>query len=176
MIVEDLAVRIGLRLIRTAKSSNTMQTFTEQIQHFVKRRNLPVEQLATLSNVSRKTLYRWVNGEVERPRHWSQIIAIGKALRLNEDEVNKLLWTTKNPAFAELRGLAKFEYELELLDEFATAEVRAGAIPKRPPGPSGPNLRSTSAATPTSGCAARSSARAPRRRSRPGGRQERPPS
>ncbi len=98
----------------------TNNTFTDQIQFFVKRRNLPVEQLATLSNLSRKTLYRWVNGEVERPRHWSQIVALGKALRLNEQEVNQLLWITKNPALDELKDLARYEYEHELLHEFTS--------------------------------------------------------
>lgn len=95
--------------------------FTDQIQHFVKRRNLPVEQLANLANLSRKTLYRWVNGEVERPRHWSQIVALGKALRLNEQEVNQLLWISKYPSFQELKDAAKYEYEHTLLNEFAAA-------------------------------------------------------
>ena len=107
-----------------------MPSFTEQIQFFVKRRNLPVEQLATLSNLSRKTLYRWVNGEVERPRHWSQIVALGKALRLNEQEVNQLLWMTKNPGLDELKEIARYEYEHELLEEFATKEPAPVAIPR----------------------------------------------
>ena len=66
-------------------------TFSELIQFFIKRRNLSVEQLANLANLSRKTLYRWVNGEVVNPRHWYQIVALGKALRLNVEEVNQLL-------------------------------------------------------------------------------------
>lgn len=105
-------------------------SFSEQIHFFVQRRNLPVEQLATLSNISRKTLYRWVNGEVERPRHWSQIVALGKALRLNEDEVDQLLWVTRNPAFRELKSLARYEYELELLEEFTAAEPLNSDIPR----------------------------------------------
>jgi transcriptional regulator with XRE-family HTH domain len=105
-------------------------SFAEQIQFFIKRRNLPVEQLATLANLSRKTLYRWVNGEVSQPRHWYQIVALGKALRLNEDEVNQLLWITKNPSFQELRGLAHYEYELELLEEFSTLEAAPSTIPR----------------------------------------------
>jgi transcriptional regulator with XRE-family HTH domain len=104
--------------------------FSEQIQFFIKRRNLPVEQLATLANLSRKTLYRWVNGEVAQPRHWYQIVALGKALRLNEDEVNQLLRTTKNPSFHELKEIARYEYELELLDEFTTREPVSSPIPR----------------------------------------------
>jgi transcriptional regulator with XRE-family HTH domain len=104
--------------------------FAEQIQFFIKRRNLPVEQLATLANLSRKTLYRWVNGEVVQPRHWYQIVALGKALRLNIDEVNQLLWTTKNPSFHELIELARYEYELELLEEFSTLEPISSPIPR----------------------------------------------
>ena len=105
-------------------------TFAEQIQFFIKRRNLPVEQIATLANLSRKTLYRWVNGEVAQPRHWYQIVALGKALRLNELEINQLLWTTKNPSFQELRELAHYEYQLELLDEFSTQEPVSEPIPR----------------------------------------------
>lgn len=104
--------------------------FAEQVQFFIKRRNLPVEQLATLANLSRKTLYRWVNGEVESPRHWYQIVSLGKALRLNVDEVNHLLWVTKNPSFHELKDLARYEYELELLDEFLNLAPVGGQIPR----------------------------------------------
>ena len=66
-------------------------TFPEQIQFFIKRRNISVEQLASLANLSRKTVYRWVNGEVANPRHWYQIVALGKALHLNVEEVDQLL-------------------------------------------------------------------------------------
>jgi transcriptional regulator with XRE-family HTH domain len=107
-------------------------TFPESIQFFIKRRNLSVEQLANLSNLSRKTLYRWVNGEVSNPRHWYQIVALGKALCLNVEEVNQLLRVTKNPGFSELKNLARYEYELELLDEFAKMEPESGPIPRPP--------------------------------------------
>jgi transcriptional regulator with XRE-family HTH domain len=105
-------------------------TFREHIQFFIQRRNLSVEQLANLANLSRKTLYRWVNGEVTNPRHWYQIVALGKALRLNIEEVDQLLGLTKNPGFAELRELARYEYELELLDEFARMETASTPIPR----------------------------------------------
>lgn len=105
-------------------------TFPELVQFFIKRRNLPVEQLASLANLSRKTLYRWVNGEVANPRHWYQIVALGKALRLNVEEVNQLLGVTKNSSFAELRELARNEYELELLEEFARMEPATSPIPR----------------------------------------------
>jgi transcriptional regulator with XRE-family HTH domain len=104
--------------------------FADQIQFFIKRRNLPIEQLATLANLSRKTLYRWVNGEVAYPRHWYQIVALGKALRLSVEEVNQLLWVTKNPSFHELKELARYEYELELLEEFSTMTPSSGNIPR----------------------------------------------
>jgi transcriptional regulator with XRE-family HTH domain len=104
--------------------------FSEQIQFFIQRRNLPVEQLANLANLSRKTLYRWVKGEVAHPRHWYQIVALGKALRLSVDEINQLLWITKNPSFQELKELARYEYELELLEEFSTLEPISGPIPR----------------------------------------------
>ena len=105
-------------------------TFPELIQFFIKRRNLSVEQLANLANLSRKTVYRWVNGEVANPRHWYQVVALGKALRLNQEEVDQLLQATRNPNFVELRELARYEYELELLDEFANMETVSAAIPR----------------------------------------------
>jgi transcriptional regulator with XRE-family HTH domain len=105
-------------------------TFAELIQIFIQRRNLSVEQLATRSNLSRKTLYRWVKGEVAQPRHWYQVVALGKALRLNVDEVNQLLWATKKPSFQELKDFARYEYELELLEEFSTMEPASGPIPR----------------------------------------------
>ena len=107
-------------------------TFPELIQFFIERRNVSVEQLATLANLSRKTLYRWVNGEIANPRHWYQIVALGKALHLNIEEVNQLLRVTKNPSFAELREIARYEYELELLEEFAKIESTSASIPRPP--------------------------------------------
>ena len=105
-------------------------TFPELVQSFIERRNLPVEQLANLANLSRKTLYRWVNGEVTNPRHWYQIVALGKALCINVEEVNQLLRVTKNPSFAELKDVARYEYELELLEEFAKLESTSSSIPR----------------------------------------------
>src|SRR5215208_1126499 len=105
-------------------------TFRELVHSFIKRRNLSVEQLANLANLSRKTLYRWVNGEVTNPRHWYQIVALGKALCLNIEEVNQLLEATKNPRFQELRELARYEYEVELLEEFSKIETASSPIPR----------------------------------------------
>jgi hypothetical protein len=89
-----------------------------------------VEQLANLANLSRKTVYRWVNGEIANPRHWYQVVALGKALCLSVDELNQLLHVTKNPSFAELKNVARYEYELELLDEFAKIETVSTPIPR----------------------------------------------
>ena len=105
-------------------------TFRELIQFFIKRRNLSVEQLATLANISRKTVYRWVNGEVANPRHWYQVVALGKALRLNIEEVDQLLGATKNPGFRELKDVARYEYEFELLEQFSNMEAVPASIPK----------------------------------------------
>jgi transcriptional regulator with XRE-family HTH domain len=105
-------------------------TFSELIRYFIDRRNVPVEQLSNLANLSRKTVYRWVNGEVANPRHWYQIVALGKALRLSVEEVNQLLLVTRNPSFAELRDLARFDYELELLEEFAGMEPVSSPVPR----------------------------------------------
>ncbi len=105
-------------------------TFRELIQSFIKRRNLPVEQVATLANLSRKTVYRWVKGEVANPKHWYQVVALGKALHLNVNEVNQLLTATKNPSFEELKDLARYEYEQELLDEFLKMDSGQSPIPR----------------------------------------------
>jgi transcriptional regulator with XRE-family HTH domain len=105
-------------------------TFPELIRSFIDRRNVSVEQLANLANLSRKTLYRWVNGEVANPRHWYQIVALGKALRLSVQEVDQLLMVTKHPSFAELKDLARYEYELELLEEFSRMEPVSSDVPR----------------------------------------------
>jgi transcriptional regulator with XRE-family HTH domain len=105
-------------------------TFRELLQFYIKRRNLPVEQLANLANLSRKTLYRWVNGEVANPRHWYEVVSLGKALRLNIDEVDQLLSVTKNPSFEELKNLTRYEYESELLTEFLKVGLETSSVPK----------------------------------------------
>lgn len=106
--------------------------FAEQIRIYIQRRNLPIEQLATLANLSRKTLYRWVNGEVIHPRYWYEVVSLGKALRLNVDEMDRLLWLTKNPGLSELKELTRYEYEQEILEEFVSQELVSGPIPRPP--------------------------------------------
>jgi hypothetical protein len=48
-------------------------------------------------------------------------------LRLNIEEVNQLLSASRNPGFEKLRELARYEYELELLDEFSRMSLLAAA-------------------------------------------------
>lgn len=106
-----------------------MPTFTTLTQNYVQRRGLAVEQIATLSGISRKTLYRWVSGEVARPRHWSQVVALATGLHLTPAEADELLHTAKCPTLAELPSLARYEYEFELIDSF---HKRVGAGSPRP--------------------------------------------
>jgi predicted DNA-binding transcriptional regulator AlpA len=95
--------------------------FTDQLHIFIKRRNLPLEQVANLANLSRKTIYRWMNGEVSRPRHWSQVVEIGAALRLSAGELDQLLYAARCQPLAELKAAARYEYELEAIASFEAA-------------------------------------------------------
>jgi len=113
-------------------------SFTDQVRNLVQRRNLPIEQVANLANLSRKTLYRWINGEVARPRHWSEVVALSRALRLNLTEVELLLHAARQPSYSELWEIARFEHETDLLESFQRAAPLQPEEPHRHmrPGPS----------------------------------------
>ncbi len=110
-----------------------MSPFTDLVRTFVQRRNLSVEKLAAMANISRKTLYRWVNGNVKKPRHWSQVIALGKALQLTEAETNRLLEAAHNPTVQELWEFAIYDYEKELLTAFSKQAPPKKTSPIPPP-------------------------------------------
>jgi len=92
--------------------------FTELLNQYVQRRHLPIERLAAMANIPRKTLYRWVNGEIERPRYWSQVVDLARALKLSELETDHLLGMAQMPALRELIDLAENAYEREQLQDF----------------------------------------------------------
>jgi len=107
--------------------------FTQLLNEYTQRRNLPVERLAAMANIPRKTLYRWINGEIERPRYWSQVVDLAQALKLNEPETDKLLQTARMPSLRELVDLAENEYERGQLQDFLDDLSRAAQPQAFPP-------------------------------------------
>jgi hypothetical protein len=108
--------------------------FTKLLNQYVQRRNLPVERLAAMANIPRKTLYRWINGEIKRPRYWSQVVDLARALKLSETESDALLQAARMPSLRELVTLADNNYEREQLQDFLDDLSRA-AQPRPIPAP-----------------------------------------
>ena len=109
-------------------------SFTTLLQHFIDRRDLPVERLATLADMPRKTLYRWTGGQVKRPRDWIHIVNLARALRLSEIEANQLLQAARHPTLRELQHLAESDYDRQQLDSFLSEQRQQDApYPHIPP-------------------------------------------
>lgn len=85
-----------------------MSDFAVLFNRCLTHRNLSAGHLARLIAgrgfaVSRRTLYRWQNGEIKHPRHWLDIVQVALVLHLSEVEVNFLLRAAGFQTIAELR-------------------------------------------------------------------------
>ncbi|KAA3656807.1 MAG: tetratricopeptide repeat protein [Chloroflexi bacterium] len=89
--------------------------FTNVLQTFVNRSAYTPGQLASLSSVPKTTIVNWLNGRVQRPRHYDGILAIAVALRLTSAELNQLLTAAQHPTLQELRSLSIRAAEREKL-------------------------------------------------------------
>lgn len=75
------------------------QSFAALLEAFVRRDGRRVRQLSqavvnqfgTASAIPHNTISRWLRGEVNKPRNWSDIVKLAAVLRLHQDELDHLL-------------------------------------------------------------------------------------
>ena len=85
--------------------------------------------LGKLSAVPKATIVNWLEGRVARPRQWQDVIRVATVLRLNEDELNKLLQAAGHTPIAVLLAQSERADDRAVLAAWS-ATVR-GILPPR---------------------------------------------
>lgn len=90
------------------KSSKKPKTSTlaDVLGPYVARSYSSVNRLARLSGVPKRTIANWLDGRIEKPRHWQALIKLAAALYLSQIEADQLLTAAGHPPVAELFRLA----------------------------------------------------------------------
>ncbi len=65
--------------------------FADLLGAHIQQRDLSLAQVARLADLPRRTLANWVEGRVQRPRQWQQVMAVAVALQLDSDQMLALL-------------------------------------------------------------------------------------
>lgn len=94
--------------------------FGELFGQYVRRAVYTPGQLAKLTGVPKMTIVNWRNGTVARPRLWTDVVKLGRALRLSLAEMDLLLAAASYPPLAQLHQLAEGESEQALFTFWQT--------------------------------------------------------
>lgn len=89
--------------------------FVHLLRQFVDRSGYNTCQIARLSGIPRRTIANWLEGAVQKPRTWQDVVKVAGALRLPQSELNQLLDATGFPLLARLKKQAQNETERVLL-------------------------------------------------------------
>ena len=68
-----------------------MRTFAELLSEYIERAGISDTELARSIGVRRQTLFRWKDGQIQRPRYRDDVLRCAKRLRLTPEERDLLL-------------------------------------------------------------------------------------
>ena len=68
-----------------------MRTFAELLSEYIERAGISDSELARSIGVRRQTLFRWKDGQIQRPRYRDDVLRCAKRLRLTPEERDLLL-------------------------------------------------------------------------------------
>lgn len=68
-----------------------MRTFAELLTEYIERAGISDSELARSIGVRRQTLFRWKDGQIQRPRYRDDVLRCAKRLRLTPEERDLLL-------------------------------------------------------------------------------------
>ena len=68
-----------------------MKTFSELLSEYIQRIGVSDSELARRLGVSRQTIFRWREGQIQRPRYREDVLDLARKLRLGSEERDQLL-------------------------------------------------------------------------------------
>jgi len=91
----------------------TVNSFSELLSMFAERAGISDAELARRLGISRQTIFRWREGETQRPRHREDVIRLADALRLEPEERDQLLVAAGFPPGRGVKGVIRGEEDYE---------------------------------------------------------------
>jgi tetratricopeptide (TPR) repeat protein/transcriptional regulator with XRE-family HTH domain len=91
----------------------TMGSFSELLSMFAERAGISDAELARRLGISRQTIFRWREGETQRPRHIEDVVRLADALRLEPEERDQLLVAAGFPPDRGINGVIGTEEDFE---------------------------------------------------------------
>jgi predicted ATPase len=88
--------------------------------------------LHRISSVPKSTIVNWLEGRVERPRRWEDVIQVAAALRLTAADADRLLQAAGHLRIAALRAITSDPKGRALLDPWPEAGPPATELPAVP--------------------------------------------
>ena len=68
-----------------------MKTFSDLLSEYIERIGMSDAELARRLGVSRQTIFRWRDGQIQRPRYRQDVLDLAHKLRLSNEERDQLL-------------------------------------------------------------------------------------
>ena len=90
-----------------------LDSFSTLLSTFAERAGISDAELARRLGVSRQTIFRWREGETQRPRHREDVVRLADKLRLQPEERDRLLVAAGFPPERELTAVNGIEGEYE---------------------------------------------------------------
>lgn len=121
------------------EQQSAQKFFAETLDSYIHRAGTTIGRLAKSTGIPKQTLEGWKRGATRHPREVIDILKVGRAIRLTQEEADDLLRTAGYPTVAdqfEQASQSKDEKLLELLHYWTTTRpVQAGdmsAVPLPP--------------------------------------------
>jgi Tfp pilus assembly protein PilF/transcriptional regulator with XRE-family HTH domain len=96
------------------------------LHEYLEKTDNTAARLARVSGVPKRTLNRWLSGDVLHPHEWQPLIKVAVALALSESEANRLLKAAGKDTIRALRRSQRTEEDKALL---ATFDAPAHSVP-----------------------------------------------
>ncbi|MEA1978188.1 MAG: helix-turn-helix domain-containing protein [Chloroflexota bacterium] len=90
-----------------------MGSFSELLSIFADRAGISDAELARRLGISRQTIFRWREGETQRPRHIEDVVRLADALRLEPEERDQLFVAAGFPPDRGINGVIGPEEDFE---------------------------------------------------------------
>lgn len=111
-----------------------MRTFAELLTEYIERAGISDSELARSIGVRRQTLFRWKDGQIQRPRYRDDVLRCAKRLRLSPEERDLLLtaagFSPEAPPLSVREQQPETVREVLPVDESAEDEESQEAAPQ----------------------------------------------
>ena len=99
-------------------------SFGDLLGRYKDRSRLSAADLAVLSQIPKTSIENWLQGTAGRPRDWSKVLQLAKALHLSAPEANELLQAARHLPLAQLLASQPSAEALQLIQSFYSPEAQ----------------------------------------------------